>query len=222
MSRTLRQGGLVVSCQARDDNPLTGPAFMRAMALAAMQGGAAGIRSEGAADITAIRAAVDLPLVGLLKVFDPAYEVYITPDFAAARIVADAGADVIALDATQGTRDGPPPAELIARIKAELGVAVMADIATLEEGLAAEAWGADYVATTLSGYTAATQHRQGADLDLVAALAAACRVPVVAEGRYDSPQLVAAAFARGAHAVIVGTAITNPREITRRFAAACP
>jgi len=218
--RRLAKGRLIVSCQARDDNPLTGPAFMRAMALAAQQGGAGGIRAEGVADIEAIRAAVDLPLIGLVKRWDPAFEVYITPGFAdAARITA---ADVIALDATGHTRDGEAVPVLISRIKAELGREVMADIATLEEGLAAEAAGADYVGTTLAGYTPETAALVGPDLELVGALAARCRVPVIAEGRYDRPELVAEAFRRGAYAVVVGTAITNPREITRGFAAAAP
>ncbi len=221
--RSIPRGRLVVSCQAREDNPLHGPAFMRAMALAAVQGGAGGIRAEGVADIAAIRAALDLPLIGLLKRWDARFEVYITPGFADAAAIVAAGSDVVALDATAGTRDGEPVPVLIARIKAELGVAVMADIATLEEGLAAESAGADYVGTTLSGYTPATKHlHDGPDLELVSALAARCRVPVIAEGRYDRPALVAEAFARGAHAVVVGTAITNPREITRGFAAAAP
>ncbi len=219
--RALAQGGLIVSCQARDDNPLAGPGFMRAMALAAVQGGAVGIRAEGAADIAAIRGAVDVPIIGLRKRFDPAFEVYITPGFEDAVPLVAAGADVVAIDATSGTRDGEPVPALVARIKAELGVAVMADVATLDEGVAAVAAGVDYVGTTLSGYTAATRGRHdGPDLELVAALVGLGGVKVVAEGRYDTPALVAAAFGLGAYAVVVGTAITNPREITRRFAAA--
>jgi putative N-acetylmannosamine-6-phosphate epimerase len=220
--RAIPQGRLLVSCQARADNPLHGPACMRAMALAAAAGGAGGIRAEGVADLAAIRAALDLPIIGLLKRWDTRFDVYITPRFADAAAIAP-WCDVIALDATAGTRDGETVPVLIARIKAELGVSVMADIATLEEGLAAEAVGADYIGTTLAGYTPATRDRHdGPDLDLVSALVARCRVPVIAEGRYGTPAHVAEAFARGAHAVVVGTAITNPREITRGFAAAAP
>ncbi|MBN8889936.1 MAG: putative N-acetylmannosamine-6-phosphate 2-epimerase [Rhodospirillales bacterium] len=223
MSIAIPRGALVVSCQAREDNPLRGPAHMAAMARAAVQGGAAAIRAEGPADIAAIRAVVDVPVIGLRKRWEDGYEVYITPDFAAAREIAAAGAQIIALDATAHTRNGEPPAVLIARIKAELGLQVLADIAMLAEGQAAEAWGADYIATTLSGYTAETRDRaEGPDLDLVAALARRCRVPVVAEGRIDTPALLGRAFACGAHAVVVGTAITNPREITRKFRAFTP
>jgi N-acylglucosamine-6-phosphate 2-epimerase/N-acetylmuramic acid 6-phosphate etherase len=212
----------VVSCQARDDNPLAGPQFMRAMAQAAVQGGAAGIRAEGVADIAAIREALDVPIIGLAKRWDARFAVYITPAFADAAAIAAAGCDIVALDATRGSRDGEPVAELIPRLRRELGVAVMADIATLEEGLAAAAMGADYVGTTLAGYTPARAATEGPDLDLLAELAACCPVPVVAEGRFETASQVARAFALGAHAVVVGTAITNPREITRRLAAAAP
>jgi len=217
----LRKGTLVVSCQAREDNPLHGAAFMRAMALAAVQGGAGGIRAEGVADIAAIRDAVDVPLIGLLKRWQEGFDVYITPAFADAAAIAAAGCDVVALDATTGTRDGEPVGTLIPRVKAELGVAVMADIATLAEGLAAAALGADYVGTTLAGYTPNRAATKGPDLDLLADLVARCPVPVVAEGRFETPEQVARAFAIGAFAVVVGTAITNPREMTKRFAAMC-
>jgi N-acylglucosamine-6-phosphate 2-epimerase len=220
--RAIGRGTLVVSCQAREDNPLHGAAFMRAMALAAVQGGAAGIRAEGAADIAAIRAAVDVPVIGLRKRWLAGFDVYITPGFADAAAIVAAGCDVVALDATGGTRDGEPVGALIARVKAELGVAVMADIATVEEGLAAASMGADYVGTTLAGYTPARAATDGPDLELLAALAARCPVPVIAEGRFETPGQVARAFELGAFAVVVGTAITNPREITRRFAAAAP
>ncbi len=223
MRRDLRRGSLVVSCQAAADHPLHGAAHMRAMALAVAQGGAGGIRAEGAVDIAAIRAAVDLPVIGLRKRRREGYDVYITPGFADAAEMARAGADVVALDATRGRRDGEPVDALIPRIKVELGVAVMADIATEEEGLAAAGWGADYVGTTLAGYTAATAHRTGGpDLDLLAALVARCPVPVIAEGRFATPAQVARAFELGAFAVVVGTAITDPRAITARFAAAVP
>lgn len=220
MRQAIRRNGLVVSCQAREDNPLHGPAFMRAMAMAAVQGGGAGIRAEGVADIAAIRASVPVPIIGLRKRWDAGFEVYITPGFADAAAIVAAGCDVVALDATAGTRDGEPVASLIPRVKRELGVAVMADIASLEEGLAAAAMGADYVGTTLAGYTPARAATEGPDLALLEALVARCPVPVIAEGRFETPAQVARAFTLGAHAVVVGTAITNPREITRRFAAA--
>lgn len=217
LSPALPKGRLIVSCQARADNPLHGPVFMAAMALAARDGGAAAIRANGPDDIAAVKPA-GLPVIGILKRFDERFPVYITPDFAAARAIAEAGADVIALDATPRPRDGEPPAALIRRIRDELHREVFADISTLEEGLAAAGMGATYVATTLSGYTEATQPKPATpDLRLVEALAGRLDIPVIAEGRYDTPALVRQAFDAGAHAVVVGTQITNPREITRRF-----
>ena len=209
--------GLIVSCQARADNPLHGPDFMRAMALAARDGGAVAIRANGPLDIAAVLAA-GLPVIGINKVFSDAYPVYITPDFAAAAAVVAAGATIVALDCTMRPRDGEPAAVLVRRIREELGAAVFADISTVEEGLAAADWGADYVATTLSGYTDLSPPKpEGPDLVLLETLARRLTVPVVAEGRFNTPGLVRQGFDAGAHAVVVGTMITNPREITRMF-----
>lgn len=211
---------LAVSCQARADNPLHGPAFMAAMAQAAEQGGALALRANGPADIAAIRAVSRLPIIGILKRWDDRFPVYITPDFASAEAIAAAGADIIALDATDRPRDGEPLDRLIARIRDELDKPVFADCATLEDGVRAAALGASYIATTLSGYTPETEARKafGPDIALIQALAKAVSVPIVAEGRFEQPEQLETAFAAGAHAVVVGTAITNPREITRRFA----
>lgn len=211
---------LAVSCQARADNPLHGPAFMAAMAQAAEQGGAQALRANGPADIAAIRTVSRLPIIGILKRWDDRFPVYITPDFASAATIAAAGADIIALDATARARDGEPLDRLIARIRDELGKPVFADCATLEDGVRAAALGASYIATTLSGYTPETETRKalGPDIALIEALAKAVSVPIVAEGRFEQPEQLELAFAAGAHAVVVGTAITNPREITRRFA----
>lgn len=209
--------GLIVSCQARADNPLHGPQFMGAMALAARDGGAVAIRANGPADIAAVKAS-GLPVIGIHKVFSDAYPVYITPNFEAAAAIVAAGAEIVALDCTTRPRDGEPPEVLVRRIREELGAEVFADVSTLDEGLAAADWGATYVATTLSGYTGATQPKPDApDLALLSALSERLGIPVIAEGRYNSPALVRQAFEAGAHAVVVGTMITNPREITRMF-----
>lgn len=213
---TLLPRGLIVSCQARADNPLHGPQFMGAMALAARDGGAIAIRANGPDDIRAVKAA-DLLVIGIHKVFSANHPVYITPNLAAAEAIVAAGAEVVALDCTQRPRDGEPPDLLVRRVL-DLGAEVFADISTLEEGLAAADFGATYVATTLSGYTAATEPKPAEpDLVLLEALAARLAIPVIAEGRYNTPGLVRQAFDLGAHAVVVGTMITNPREITRLF-----
>lgn len=216
---TLLGRGLIVSCQARADNPLHGPQHMGAMALAARDGGAIAIRANGPDDIRAAKAA-GLPVIGIHKMFSDTFPVYITPHFAAAEAIVAAGAEVVALDCTDRPRNGEAPQVLAHRIRQELGAEVFADISTLKEGLAAADFGATYVATTLSGYTEATQPRPEApDLALLEALASRLAVPVIAEGRFNTPALVRQAFDAGAHAVVVGTMITNPREITRMFVA---
>lgn len=213
---------LVVSCQARIDNPMHGSVHMAAMARAAEAGGARAIRANGPDDIRAIRAATTLPIIGLHKIFDEAHPVYITPSVEAARGVAEAGADMIAVDATTRPRAGEPVSELIRRIKGELGKPVLADVDTLEAGLAALGHGADAIATTLAGYTKNRPKTPGPDFELLRQFIESVRVPVLAEGRFWTEAEVAEAFEIGAAAVVIGTAITNPREITRRFAASVP
>ncbi|MDI6772126.1 MAG: N-acetylmannosamine-6-phosphate 2-epimerase [bacterium] len=216
------RGGLIVSCQARPDNPLHGSVFMAAMARAASGAGALGLRMNGPEDIRAARAAVGLPIIGLYKRPYDDCQVLITPTFAEAEVVAASGAAIIALDATGRRRpDGVGLQELIARIHDELGLPVLADASGIEDGLAAASAGADAVATTLSGYVdPGAPPPENPDFDLVAALAARVRVPVIAEGRIKTPAQAREALDRGAFAVVVGTAITNPREIARGFAQA--
>ncbi|HEU4743057.1 MAG TPA: N-acetylmannosamine-6-phosphate 2-epimerase [Meiothermus sp.] len=218
------QHKLIVSCQARADNPLHGPGFMAAMAKAAEKGGAGGIRANGAEDIRAIRAVTYLPIIGIDKGLDPQGNTLITPNLESARRIVEAGADLVALSCAFYQRpDLPELHTLIREIQDELGVPVMADCSTLEEGLWAAEAGADLVASTLSGYTPATGGlSEGPDLELVAELARQTEVPVIAEGRIWTPQEARAAFEAGAYAVVVGTAITNPTEITRRFVGALP
>lgn len=211
-------GGLVVSCQALPKEPLHGPEFMAAMARAAVLGGARAVRINGPVDVAAVRAAVDVPVVGLWK--DGHEGVYITPTVRHALAVAAAGADVVAIDATGRPRgDGLDLATTVRELHAA-GIVVLADVSTHEEGLAAVAAGADLVASTLSGYTPASSVQDGPDLELVERLAGTVGVPVIAEGRVGTPAEAAAALARGAHAVVVGGAITRPSDITARFAAA--
>ncbi len=212
------QHGLIVSCQAEAHEALHGAQSMAAMAKAACQGGAAGIRANGPEDITAIRAVVDLPLIGIYKEDLPGFSVRITPTLQHARQVAKAGADLIAIDAT----DRPHPdrlalAERIWAIHQETGRMVVADVSTREEGLAAEAAGADLIATTLSGYTEASPTDPDPDFGLIRALAGQVSIPLIAEGRIATPEQAAEALRCGAFAVVVGSAITRPQSITARF-----
>jgi putative N-acetylmannosamine-6-phosphate epimerase len=197
---------------------------MAAMARAAAMGGAGGIRANAADNIAAIRAAVSLPILGINKRRVQGFDVFITPDYADARLVVEAGADLVALDGSNGARPGGEAlADIIERIHAELNVPVMADCSCLEDGLYAAAAGADIIATTLAGYTKHGRPAQpGPDLDLITELVQRVGKPVIAEGRFYEPREVAEAFERGVFAVVVGTAITRPSEITKRFVAALP
>jgi N-acylglucosamine-6-phosphate 2-epimerase len=220
------RGRLVVSCQAPPGSPLRRPDVLAALAAAAEQGGAGAIRAEGAEAIAAIRAAVDLPIIGLRKREVPGSPVYITPAVEDAVAMREAGADVVAVDATRRERPGGEGRDaFLARLREALGpdAEILADVDDLAAGAAAAEAGATAVATTLSGYTDGNRAADGGpDLRLVGALVARVDVPVVAEGRYASPADVAAAFAAGAWAVVVGTAITDALALTRRFAAAAP
>jgi N-acylglucosamine-6-phosphate 2-epimerase len=214
------RGTVVVSCQAPDGHPLRDTATIVRLALAARAGGATAIRCGGyggLADVRAVSAEVDLPVIGLTK--EGTDGVYITPTVASAVAVALAGAAVVALDATDRPRpDGSSIAEQIAAVH-HAGALAMADVSTTVEGIAAARDGADLISTTLSGYTPASPAQPGPDLALVAGLRAALPGAVItAEGRYRSPDEAAAAIRAGADAVIVGTAITDPAWITARFA----
>lgn len=211
------RGGLVVSCQALPEEPLFGSGFMARMAVAAEQGGAVGIRANSPADIAAIRAATALPLIGLSKVEIPGFDVYITPTLADALAVSSAGADMIALDATARPHPEGTAAELIRRVKEAAGKPVLADISTFDEALAAQDAGADFVSTTMSGYTPDSPQSEEPDIDLVRRLASVLTVPLLAEGRISSPQQARAVLEAGAWAVVVGGAITRPQQITQRF-----
>lgn len=213
------RGRLVVSCQAPDGDPFRDSESMARFARAARDGGAAGIRANGAPDVAAIRAAVDLPIIGIAKKLWSDGRILITGDFDDARAVVAAGAHIIAIDCTaRGQRFGA--LDRMARIRAELGVPVFADIATVEEAVAAAQAGAAAVLSTMRGYTDETAQVTRFEPGFIAALKRAVSVPVIAEGHIQDPEEVHAALAAGAWSVIIGTAITRPGEITRRFAAA--
>jgi N-acylglucosamine-6-phosphate 2-epimerase len=211
-------GGLVVSCQAPQGHPLRSPEVIARLAECAALGGAAAVRVNGPDDVRAVKAAVDLPVIGLHKVRAPD-RYLITPSWDLAAGLAEAGADIVAVEATG--RGAVPVGDLVARIRGELGRPVMADVATVAQGRAAWAAGAELVASTLSGYTMDSPQRTEPDLDLVAALASA-GVRTVAEGRLGTVAHVREAFAAGAFAVVVGTAITDPVALTRGLARATP
>ena len=210
------KGKLIVSCQALENEPLHGTEIMAKMALATKIGGAAAIRANGPADIKAIKQAVDLPVIGLYKQGDSG--VYITPTFDAAAEIAEAGADVIALDCTDRPRpDGAPIVDLLDRIHRELMLPTFADVSTLREARAAADAGVAMTAPTLSGYTENSPAQDGPDFELLAKMIAALPIAVIAEGRIHTPEQARRALDMGAWAIVVGSAITRPRRIAARF-----
>jgi N-acylglucosamine-6-phosphate 2-epimerase len=215
-------GGLVVSCQARESNPLHGPTFMAAIAEASVLGGAAGIRADGEADIAAIRAAIgpDVPIMGIYKVKLSNGSLFITPSVESARKVIAAGAELVALDGTSRARPGGDSLrDVVKAIHAAGGVA-LADIDSLESARYAIESGVDAVGTTLSGYTAGSPRQSDPDFALLAELVTESPLPAFAEGRIWTREEARQALDIGASFVVVGTAITNPQAITERFVAA--
>ncbi|MET8618545.1 N-acetylmannosamine-6-phosphate 2-epimerase [Streptomyces albidoflavus] len=213
---TALTGRLIVSCQAPPGDPMRDTGTLVRMARSAQAGGAAAVRVNEPEVVAATATAVDLPVIGLWKDGDTG--VYITPTVRHALALVDAGAAIVAADATARPRpDGSTFADLVAAVHAGGGL-VMADVATADEGREAAAQGADLVSTTLSGYAPGSPRQTLPDLELVAALARSVEVPVVAEGRIATPEQAAAALAAGATSVVVGTAITAPTALTRLFA----
>ena len=210
---------LIVSCQAKEGEPFRDPVSMANFAVSAVAGGAAAIRARGPADIRAIRKVVTVPVIGIRKQVQDDGRILITPTFESARELVEAGAGLIALDVTRrGQRYGA--IERLRRIASELKVPVLADIATMEEALAAADAGADFVLSTMRGYTEETAGVGAFDLPFIEELVRGCPAPVIAEGMIETPEQARAALDAGAYAVVVGSAITRPIAIARRFSEA--
>jgi N-acylglucosamine-6-phosphate 2-epimerase len=202
--------GLIVSCQAPVDSPLHEPQIIAAMAQAAVNHGAVGVRIDTPSHISAVRQRVKVPIIGLWKQIITGYDVYITPQFHHAAAVAQAGADIIAIDATTRKRPGNEKvAEIITRIHQELGKPVMADIDTFDAAKLAVTAGADIVGTTLYGYTAKTNNESPPSWELLTQMIEEFDIPVICEGGISSPHMARHALNLGAYAVVVGTAITG-------------
>ena len=216
---TLR-GRLIVSVQVhRDDDPMGRPDAMIAVAQSVVAAGAGGIRCGGITGPDSIRAisnAVDVPVIGLWKVGETGR--FITPRVEHAVAVADAGANIVAFDATNRPRPARHTTQMLIAAINGAGSLAMADISSVDEALEAMEQGADLIATTLSGYVGSRiRTDDGPDLELVAAIARLSSVPVIAEGRFTRPHEVHAALEAGAHAVVVGRAISSPYWLTSTF-----
>lgn len=215
------KGGLIVSCQVQHDDPVYSMDFVVKMAKAAQWGGAVGIRANSPDQISEIRKNVELPIIGLYKIWHDDTDVFITPTLEAAKQVWEAGAEIIALDCTaQVNHEGRPAYELLPIVKKEIPEAVIfADVSNYEEAKRAVELGADIVGPTLYGYTAQTKDIEQPDLREFARM---CRdfgdeVCMIMEGHVYTPEDAMKCIYLGAHSVVVGSAITRPHLITKRF-----
>ena len=215
------KGKVIVSCQAVPGEPLyvEEKSVMYLMARAAKQAGAPAIRTSSIRDVIAIKEETGLPVIGLIKIQYEGFESYITPTMKEVDELVEAKADVIALDCTNQKRgDGKSISEFISEVREKYPEAVlMADISTYEEGVNAWKLGMDIVGTTMSGYTPYTTKTDGPDYELVRRLSETLDIPVIGEGRVHSPEQAVEMLKTGAHAVVVGGAITRPLEIAQRF-----
>jgi N-acylglucosamine-6-phosphate 2-epimerase len=211
------KGGLVVSCQAPEGSPLRDPNILARIAVAAEDAGAVAIRAEGLENVEAIKRAVTIPVIGLIKRANTS-AIYITPAIGDVLGLIEAGADIIALDATERPREGGlSSVDFITEAVAVPGaVPIMADVDSVSSATSAAQAGAALVGTTLSGYTGG-KIPPGPDLDLVREIATALHTPVIAEGRYSSAEDVQKALEFGAHAVCIGTSLTDPWTLTKRL-----
>ena len=203
--------GLIVSCQALENEPLHSSFIMSRMAVAAKQGGAVGIRANSVEDIKAIKEVVDLPVIGIIKIDYPDMVPYITPTMIEVDALVDIGVDVIAVDATIN-QDIEFLKEIFIKYPNQK---FMADISTVEEGIRAGELGFHYVGTTLVGYT--EQSKGINNFDVLEELIKNCKAKIVAEGNFDTPEKARLALEKGAYTVVVGGAITRPQLITKKL-----
>ena len=213
------RGKLIVSCQALEDEPLHDPYIMGRMAVAAREGGSAAIRANSPEQIAAIQKAAGLPVIALYKRVYPGSEVFITPGMEEVEALMELDPEVIAMDATARPRHrGERLEDFFAKVRARYPDQMfMADISTFEEAVEAEKMGFDLVSTTLSGYTAYTEDCAFPNLGLMKRCSGSLSIPVIAEGGIWSPEELRETMHTGVWAAVVGTAITRPRDITRRF-----
>lgn len=218
---SLIQGKLIVSCQALENEPLHSSFIMSRMALAAAEGGASAIRANSVKDVQAIKDIVDLPVIAIIKRDYPGSDVYITPTLKEVDELTVAKPAMIAMDATGHQRPGDLDLRgLVEAVRQRYPkVLLMADIATVDEALYAVELGFDCVGTTLHGYTPETHGKKLAEnnCQFLRDVLAAIDAPVIAEGNVETPEMAALCLETGAHAVVVGGAITRPAQITRRF-----
>lgn len=211
------KGGLIISCQALEDEPLHSSFIMGRMAKACEIAGASGIRAQGVCDIIEIKKVTSLPVIGIIKRDYEGSEVYITPTKREVDELLETKCEMIALDSTNRIRPNKESLENLIKYIKDNNVLVMADVSNYEEGVKAQNFGADCVSTTLSGYTSYTKKINTPDFELIEKLVYDLKIPVIAEGRINTPEDLKKVYALGVYSSVVGSAITRPQIIGKWF-----
>lgn len=212
---------LIVSCQALPEEPLHSSFIMGRMALAAKEGGAAGIRANTKEDIAEIRKNVDLPIIGIVKRDYPDCKVYITPTMKEIDELMEVKPEIIAIDATKNLRpNGVTLDEFYAQIREKYpDQPLMADCSTYEEAIHADELGFDFIGTTMVGYTEQSKGDkiEANDFEILRKILASAKHKVIAEGNINTPEKARRVIELGAYSVVVGSIITRPQLITKSF-----
>lgn len=215
------KGGLIVSCQALENEPLHSSFIMSRMARAAFETGAVGIRANSVVDIQAIRDTVPLPVIGIIKKVYEGSSVFITPTLKEVRATCATGCEIVAMDATTRVRPNKELlSEILSTIKNEYpDTLFMADTGTLADVIFAEECGFDIIGTTLYGYTEETKDCDISDDDFqhLKKVLEKTSLPVIAEGKIDTPYKAKKVLELGCWSVVSGGAITRPQEIAKKF-----
>ncbi len=213
------KGKLIVSCQALPEEPLHSDYIMGRMAAAALEGGASGIRAQSVSQINEIMKTVELPVIGIIKRNYDDSDIYITPTKKEVEELCTTPCQIIALDATDRRRPNDEKCEDLVKLIHENGRLAMADCSTYEECVKAQDMGFDIVSTTLCGYTPYSEKIEGPDFDLLKKCVDTLHVPVIAEGKINTPEDLKEVYERcGVFSAVVGSAITRPQLITKKFA----
>jgi N-acylglucosamine-6-phosphate 2-epimerase len=211
------KNGLIVSCQVPDGTPIDTPEFIAAQAQTVLLAGAVGIRAQGIRNVAAVVSAVSVPVIGLVKRYSERSQVFITPEIDYVLELEQAGAAIVAVDATIRLRENAVSfSGFMEKLRSKTDIPIMADIDSLEAAILAESLGCGAVATTLSGYTETPAPRLP-NIELIREISGSIKIPVIAEGGFNKPEQIVQAFNAGAWSVCVGTAITNPFLLTKSF-----
>lgn len=212
---------LIVSCQALKDEPLYSSFIMSKMALAAQMGEAKGIRANSVDDITEIKRTVNLPIIGIIKKDYDDSDVYITPTISEVDDLVKTGCEIIAMDATSSLRPNNIPLDIFFKQVREKysNQLFMADCSTIEEAINADKLGFDFIGTTLVGYTSQSHKDriEAEDFKIIREIIKNVSHPVIAEGNIDTPEKARRVLDLGCYSVVVGSIITRPQVITKRF-----